>query len=148
MGVNQRVKRISHLNLAAAAGFGKAFAYSGYIMSATILKTLDAENRRKEPLTSFAVGDTIKVLVKIKEGDKERVQAFSGIVIARKGSGATETFTVRRISFGEGVERIFPVHSPNIAGIEMETVGQKQRAKLYFLRKRSGKTARMATQQA
>ena len=117
-------------------------------MSATILKTLDTENRKKVPLTSFTVGDSIKVLVKIKEGDKERVQAFSGTVIARKGSGATETFTIRRISFGEGVERIFPVHSPSIAGIEMEAVGKKQRAKLYYLRDRSGKTARAATQQA
>lgn len=117
-------------------------------MSSTILKTLDTENRKKAPLTSFAVGDNIKVLVKIKEGDKERVQAFSGTVIARKGSGATETFTIRRISFGEGVERIFPVHSPSIAGIEMETAGKKQRAKLYYLRERSGKTARTATQQA
>jgi large subunit ribosomal protein L19 len=117
-------------------------------MSSTILKTLDTENRQKTPLTSFAVGDSIKVLVKIKEGDKERVQAFSGTVIARKGSGATETFTIRRISFGEGVERIFPVHSPSIAGIEVETVGKRQRAKLYYLRDRSGKTARTATQQA
>ena len=117
-------------------------------MSSTILKTLDTENRKKTPLTSFAVGDSIKVLVKIKEGDKERVQAFSGTVIARKGSGATETFTIRRISFGEGVERIFPVHSPSITGIEIEAVGKKQRAKLYYLRDRSGKTARKATQKA
>ena len=117
-------------------------------MSSTILKTLDAENRKKTPLTSFAVGDSIKVLVKIKEGDKERVQAFSGTVIARKGSGATETFTIRRISFGEGVERIFPVHSPSITGIEIEAIGKKQRAKLYYLRDRSGKAARKATQKA
>jgi len=117
-------------------------------MSSTILKTLDTENRKKTPLTSFAVGDSIKVLVKIKEGDKERVQAFSGTVIARKGSGATETFTVRRISFGEGVERIFPVHSPSITGIEIEAIGKKQRAKLYYLRDRSGKAARKATQKA
>ena len=117
-------------------------------MSSTILKTLDTENRKKTPLTSFAVGDSIKVLVKIKEGEKERVQAFSGIVIARKGSGATETFTVRRISFGEGVERIFPVHSPSITGIEIEAIGKKQRAKLYYLRDRSGKAARKATQKA
>ena len=117
-------------------------------MSSTILKTLDTENRKKTPLTSFAVGDSIKVLVKIKEGDKERVQAFSGTVIARKGSGATETFTIRRISFGEGVERIFPVHSPSITGIELEAVGKKQRAKLYYLRDRSGKAARKATQKA
>ena len=117
-------------------------------MSSTILKTLDTENRKKEPLTPFAVGDSIKVLVKIKEGDKERVQSFSGTVIARKGSGATETFTVRRISFGEGVERIFPVHSPSLAGIEVEAASKKGRAKLYFLRERSGKTARTVTQQA
>jgi len=117
-------------------------------MSSTILKTLDTENRKKTPLTSFAVGDSIKVLVKIKEGDKERVQAFSGTVIARKGSGATETFTIRRISFGEGVERIFPVHSPSITGIEIEAIGKKQRAKLYYLRDRSGKEARKATQKA
>ncbi len=117
-------------------------------MSSTILKTLDTENRKKTPLTSFAVGDSIKVLVKIKEGDKERVQAFSGTVIARKGSGATETFTIRRISFGEGVERIFPVHSPSITGIEIEAIGKKQRAKLYYLRDRSGKAARKATQKA
>lgn len=113
-------------------------------MNSTILKTIDAENRKKEPPASFAVGDTVKVLVKIKEGDKERLQAFSGTVIARKGSGATETFTVRRISFGEGVERIFPVHSPSIAKIEVETVGKKGRAKLYYLRKQSGKAAQMA----
>ena len=117
-------------------------------MSSTILKTLDTENRKKTPLTSFAVGDSIKVLVKIKEGDKERVQAFSGTVIARKGSGATETFTIRRISFGEGVERIFPVHSPSITGIEIEAIGKKQRAKLYYLRDRSGKAARKATQKS
>jgi len=117
-------------------------------MSSTILKKLDTENRKQKPLTPFAVGDSINVLVKIKEGDKERVQAFSGTVIARKGSGATETFTIRRISFGEGVERIFPVHSPSIAGIEVNAVGNKRRAKLYFLRERSGKTARAATQQA
>ena len=115
-------------------------------MSSTILQKLDMENRKQAPLTPFAVGDSINVLVKIKEGDKERVQAFSGTVIARKGTGATETFTIRRISFGEGVERIFPVHSPSIAGIEMETVGKKQRAKLYYLRERSGKMARLATQ--
>ena len=92
------------------------------------------------------MGDSIKVLVKIKEGDKERVQAFSGIVIARKGSGATETFTIRRISFGEGVERTFPVHSPSIASIKVNAIGKKRRAKLYFLRERSGKMARTATQ--
>ena len=85
-------------------------------------------------------------MVKIKEGDKERIQAYSGTVIARKGAGATETFTVRRISFGEGVERVFPVHSPYIAGIEVESSGKSRRAKLYYLRERSGKMARLKTQ--
>lgn len=115
-------------------------------MSTSILKTIDLKNRRKEPFSDFAVGDRVKVLVKIKEGDKERLQPFAGTVIARKGSGATETFTVRHVSFGEGVERSFPLHSPSLAGIEVESRGKRKRAKLYFLRERSGKTADLETQ--
>lgn len=107
-----------------------------------ILDKIDKENRTAQP-AAFRVGDTVKVSVKIKEGDKERIQAYTGIVIARKGGGASETFTVRRISFGEGVERIFCVHSPNIAKIEVEESGQVRRAKLYYLRKRTGKNARL-----
>jgi large subunit ribosomal protein L19 len=89
----------------------------------------------------FKVGDTIKVYSRIKEADRERVQMFSGIVINKQGRGIAETFTVRRISYGEGVERVFPLHSPFIQKIEVERAGNVHRAKLYYLRKRIGKTA-------
>lgn len=92
-------------------------------------------------LVPFKVGDTIKVYSRIKEADRERVQMFSGIVINKQGRGITETFTVRRISYGEGVERIFPLHSPFIQKVEIERAGNVHRAKLYYLRKRIGKTA-------
>ena len=91
----------------------------------------------------FAIGDTVNVHVKIYEGDKERVQVFSGSVIARKGGGTTENFTVRRISHGVGVERIFPVHSPHIAKIEVEGSSRVRRAKLYYLRNITGKKAKL-----
>ncbi len=91
--------------------------------------------------SKFKVGDGVRVHTKVKEGDKERVQVFSGIVIARKGRGVAETFTVRRISYGEGVERVFPVHAPTIAKIEIERDAVTQKARLYFLRKRIGKQA-------
>jgi large subunit ribosomal protein L19 len=92
-------------------------------------------------LVPFKVGDTIKVYSRIKEADRERVQMFSGIVINKQGRGIAETFTVRRISYGEGVERIFPLHSPFIQKVEIERAGNVHRAKLYYLRKRIGKTA-------
>ena len=92
----------------------------------------------------FAPGDTVKVHVKVKEGEKERVQVFQGLVIARKGGGVRETFTVRKISQGVGVERTFPVHSPVLERIEVERHGQVRRAKLYYLRARRGKAARIA----
>ncbi len=91
----------------------------------------------------FQIGDTIRVHYKIKEGDKERIQLFSGTVIARKGSGVTESITVRRISYGEGVERVFPLSSPNIDKIEIERHGKVRRAKLYYLRDLAGKKARI-----
>ena len=91
----------------------------------------------------FSVGDTVKVHVKIREGDKERIQAFAGTVIGRKGHGDTEMFTVRRISHGVGVERVFPVRSPHLAKVEVESSSQVRRAKLYFLRRISGKQARL-----
>jgi large subunit ribosomal protein L19 len=91
----------------------------------------------------FTPGDTVKVHVKIKEGDKERIQVFQGTVIGRRGSGNGETFTVRKISSGIGVERIFPLHSPNIAKIETVRSGQVRRAKLYYLRNLTGKSARI-----
>lgn len=117
-------------------------------MISDIAKKIDAENLTKTKYPAFNIGDTIKVSVKFKEGDKERVQAYSGVLIGRKGKGATETITVRRISFGEGVERIFPLHSPNIAGIAVEATGKARRAKLYYLRKRTGKQARLAETEA
>jgi large subunit ribosomal protein L19 len=89
----------------------------------------------------FKVGDGVKVSTKVREGDKERTQLFAGIVIQRKGGGIHETFTVRRISFGEGVERVFPVHSPNIAKIEVVRVSEVMRSRLYYLRDRVGKSA-------
>ena len=97
----------------------------------------------KEKTPKFRIGDSVKVGVKIKEGDKERVQAFSGTVIARDGSGATETFTVRRISFGIGVEKVFPVHSPYIVSLDVERSTKVRRAKLYYLRNLRGKSARL-----
>jgi large subunit ribosomal protein L19 len=95
----------------------------------------------KKDITPFKVGDGVRVHTKVREGDKERIQIFNGIVLARKHGGIHETFTVRRISFGEGVERIFPIHSPNIEKIEVVRVSEVMRARLYYLRDRVGKSA-------
>ncbi len=100
----------------------------------------------KEDLPTFSSGDTLRVHVKIKEGDKERVQVFQGTVIGRRGGGTGATFTVRKISSGIGVERVFPLHSPNIAKIERIRVGQVRRSKLYYLRNLTGKSARIKEQ--
>jgi len=94
-------------------------------------------------IPDFSAGDTIKVDVKIVEGDKERIQAFEGLCIARSGGGLNESFTVRKISYGEGVERIFPIFSPKISGITVLKKGKVRRAKLYYLRDRRGKSARI-----
>ncbi len=94
-------------------------------------------------IPNFSAGDTIKVDVKIVEGDKERIQAFEGLCIARSGGGLNESFTVRKISYGEGVERVFPIFSPKIAGITVLKKGKVRRAKLYYLRDRRGKSARI-----
>jgi large subunit ribosomal protein L19 len=113
-----------------------------------MLQQLEAEEAqrlgamRKTP--DFAPGDTVRVNVRIKEGERERVQAFEGVVIARAGEGVQENFTVRKISFGEGVERVFPVMSPMIESIEVKRRGVVRRAKLYYLRERRGKSARIA----
>ena len=98
----------------------------------------------KENVPYFAVGDTVDVHCRIKEGEKERIQVFNGTVIARKGRGINETFTVRRIIGSEGVERIFPLNSPNVVDIRPLRSGKTRRAKLYFLRKRTGKAVRLA----
>ena len=94
-------------------------------------------------IPAFAAGDTLKVYVKIKEGEKERIQAFQGVVISKRGSGTGATFTVRKVSYGIGVERIFPLHSPAIDKIEVITRGRVRRSKIYYLRKLRGKAARI-----
>lgn len=95
----------------------------------------------KDDRSNFKVGDGVRVHTRVREGNKERIQVFAGIVIARKGSGIHETFTVRRISFGEGVERVFPVHSPNIEKVEVDRESVTMRARMYYLRDRIGKAA-------
>jgi len=109
-------------------------------MNQTLLDKIEKEQYRKESLT-FNVGDSVRVHTKVVEGDKERIQVFAGVVIGRRGRGLNEMFTVRRISYGEGVERIFPVNSPRVEKIEVERQGTVRRAKLTYLRKRIGKGA-------
>jgi large subunit ribosomal protein L19 len=105
-----------------------------------ILANIEREQMKKEP-TPFNVGDTIRVHTVVKEGDKERVQIFTGVCIAKRGTRSNSSFTVRRISYGEGVERVFPLFSPRIAKIEVEREGSPRRSKLYYLRGRKGKDA-------
>jgi large subunit ribosomal protein L19 len=105
-----------------------------------LITTIESE-QFKSDLTPFNVGDTVKVHTRVVEGDKERIQIYAGIVIGRKGTGLNENFTVRRVSYGEGVERVFPIHSPRIAKIEVERRGSVRRAKLNYLRSRKGKSA-------
>ncbi len=105
-----------------------------------VIDIIDKE-QQKGDLTPFSVGDTVRVHTRVVEGDKERIQVFAGVVIGRKGRGLNETFTVRRISYGEGVERVFPLHSPRIAKVEVEQQGRVRRAKLNYLRTRKGKEA-------
>ena len=109
-------------------------------MSQALFDKIESEQYRAEPL-DFNVGDTVKVHTRVKEGDKERTQVFQGIVIARRGRGLNATFTVRRISYGQGVERIFPVNSPNVEKVTVERKGRVRRAKLNYLRGRIGKRA-------
>jgi len=97
----------------------------------------------KTDLPPFAPGDTVRVMVRVREGDKERLQAFEGVCVGRRGGGIDETFTVRKVSAGIGVERIFPLHSPSIGSIELVRRGKVRRAKLYYLRALSGKSARI-----
>ncbi len=104
---------------------------------------IDNTQQLKKGIPNFKAGDTLRVSVKVVEGDTERIQNFDGVVMARRGSGISESFTVRKISFGVGVERIFPLHSPRIEKIEVLKVGKVRRAKLNYLRKLSGKAARL-----
>jgi large subunit ribosomal protein L19 len=116
-----------------------------------LIQTLEKEEADRlaanRTIPEFQPGDTVRVNVKIKEGERERVQAYEGVCIARQGSGINESFTVRKISFGEGVERVFPIYSPNIDSIEVKRRGVVRRAKLYYLRDRRGKSARIAERQ-
>ncbi|MFQ5549895.1 MAG: 50S ribosomal protein L19 [Gemmatimonadales bacterium] len=106
---------------------------------------LDAVAREglREDLPQFGPGDTLRVMVRVREGEKERLQAFEGVCIARRGGGINETITVRKVSAGVGVERIFPLHSPNLAELKVVRRGRVRRAKLYYLRERAGKSARI-----
>jgi large subunit ribosomal protein L19 len=117
-------------------------------MAATLIQTLEREEIARvtegKTIPDFAPGDTLRVNVKIKEGDRERIQGFEGLCIARAGAGVNENFTVRKLSFGEGVERVFPLNSPSIDTIEVRRKGKVRRAKLYYLRGRTGKRARIA----
>ncbi len=112
-----------------------------------LLETIDREEAERvlgdREIPEFSPGDTLRVQVRIKEGERERLQAFEGVCIARQGGGVHESFTVRKISFGEGVERVFPLYSPNVAAIEVKRRGKVRRAKLYYLRGRTGKSARI-----
>lgn len=105
-----------------------------------------AQDSVKAELPKFNVGDTVRVHVNIKEGERERVQMFEGTVIAKRGSGVAETFTVRRVSYGVGVERVFPIHSPNVKGVDVIRKGRVRRSKLYYLRDRVGKAAKVKEQ--
>ena len=108
----------------------------------TIIDQIEKEQLRSD-LASFNIGDTVLVMVKVKEGEKERIQAYEGVVIAKKGSSIRETFTVRRVSFGIGVERTFPLHSPRIDKIIVVRKGKVRRAKIYYIRDLSGKAAKV-----
>jgi len=112
-----------------------------------IMRQLEREQLR-EDVPQFAPGDTVRVLYRVREGDKERIQAFEGVCIGRRGSGISETFTVRKISSGIGVERIFPLHAPTVKGVEIVRRGRVRRAKLYYLRGLRGKAARIQEKRA
>lgn len=118
---------------------GKTMNIIENIEKEQIAKLLEGKN-----LPNFKPGDTLKVHTKVKEGDRERIQVYEGVCIARKNDGLNSSFTVRKISFGEGVERVFPLYSPNVAKIEVSRIGKVRRAKLYFLRALRGRSARIA----
>ena len=107
-----------------------------------IIRDIEQE-QLKDDVPDFAAGDTVVVQVRVKEGDRERLQAYEGVVIAKRNRGLNSSFTVRKVSHGEGVERVFQTHSPSVVGIKVERRGDVRRAKLYYLRERSGKAARI-----
>ncbi|HBA94176.1 MAG TPA: 50S ribosomal protein L19 [Ruminococcaceae bacterium] len=106
------------------------------------LKVIAQDNIKAE-VPQFSIGDTVRVSVNIREGQRERIQNFEGTVIAKRGSGVSETFTVRRVSYGVGIERVFPLHSPNVVDVKVVRYGKVRRAKLYYLRDRVGKSAKV-----
>ncbi|NBC18990.1 MAG: 50S ribosomal protein L19 [Bacteroidetes bacterium] len=112
-------------------------------MATDLMKLVEATQYREDDLPEFGAGDTVNVHVRVVEGNKERIQQFQGVVIAFKGSGSNRTFTVRKVSGGIGVERVFPIHSPKVAKVEVMRRGHVRRAKLYYLRERRGKSARI-----
>ncbi|MFQ6752536.1 MAG: 50S ribosomal protein L19 [Clostridia bacterium] len=112
-----------------------------------IIDQIEKEQLRSD-IASFNIGDTVRVMVKVKEGDKERIQAYEGVVIAKKGAGIRETFTVRRVSFGIGVERTFPMNSPRIDKVIVVRQGKVRRAKIYYIRNLSGKAAKVKEKRA
>ena len=114
-------------------------------MNQALQEKIESEQYRKDA-AKFGVGDSVKVHTRVVEGDKERIQIFAGVIIGRRGHGLNETFSVRRISYGEGVERVFPLHSPRVDKIEVERHGQVRRAKLTYLRKRLGKGATLVNE--
>lgn len=134
---------ISHLHRET----GLADCCSNFITAMSVIATIEQEQLKKDP-EKFNVGDTVRVHTRVIEGDKERIQIYTGIVIGRKGTGISASFTVRRVSYGEGVERVFPVHSPRIAKIEVERKGAVRRAKLNYLRDRKGKSATTVKEKA
>lgn len=111
-------------------------------MNTNLVKEV-ANTQLKSDFPEFKAGDTVKVMVRITENGKSRLQAFEGVVLARRGSGVAETFIVRKISNGVGVERVFPVHSPNVASVQVLKVGRVRRSKIFYIRERSGKSARI-----
>lgn len=111
----------------------------------TLIDQIEKEQLRSD-ITPFNIGDTVRVMVKVKEGDKERIQAYEGVVIAKKGASVRETFTVRRVSFGIGVERTFPLHSPRIDKVIVVRKGKVRRAKIFYIRDLSGKAAKVKEQ--
>ena len=138
--IYESIRKKLNLNKYLATGRWIAYSFGPISSAMTIIETIEQEHMKKD-LTPFGVGDSIRVHTRVIEGEKERVQIYAGIVIGRKGTGINETFTVRRISYGEGVERVFPLHSPRIAKVEVEKKGAVRRAKLNYLRQRKGKSA-------
>lgn len=107
------------------------------------IQKIESEQRQKKEIPEFAPGDSVRVHVRVREGEKERVQVFDGLVIARKNAGLRSSFTVRKVSFGVGVERVFPLYAPVVEKVEVKNRGRVRRAKLYYLRGRSGKASRL-----